>query len=76
MNARLADDELRALMRDIEGNAPALPLRAIKIDRRHFLKLTGLAGGGLTLGFFVGVEPAQAAAAAEFVPNAFLRISS
>jgi isoquinoline 1-oxidoreductase beta subunit len=79
MDARsaLADDELRALMRDIEGGAPCLPLRAIKIDRRHFLKLTGLAGGGLTLGFFVGVEPANAAAAAaDFVPNAFLRISS
>jgi len=75
MNARLADDELRALMRDIEGGAPALPVRAIKIDRRNFLKLTGLAGGGLTLGFFVGIEPAQAAAG-EFVPNAFLRISS
>ena len=77
MNARLslADDDLRALMRDIEGGAPALPVRAIKIDRRNFLKLTGLAGGGLTLGFFVGIEPAQAAAA-DFVPNAFLRIST
>jgi len=77
MNAHLelADDDLRALMRDIEGGAPALPVRAIKIDRRHFLKLTGLAGGGLTLGFFVGMEPAHAAAA-DFVPNAFLRISS
>lgn len=75
MNARLADDELRALMRDIEGSAPALPVHAIKIDRRNFLKLTGLAGGGLTLGFFVGVEPAQAAAG-DFAPNAFLRISS
>jgi isoquinoline 1-oxidoreductase subunit beta len=77
MNARidLADDDLRALMRDIESGAPSLPMRAVKIDRRNFLKLTGLAGGGLTLGFFVGIEPAQAAAG-DFVPNAFLRISS
>jgi isoquinoline 1-oxidoreductase beta subunit len=78
MSMRLvADDDIRALMRDVEGGAPSLPLRAIKIDRRHFLKLTGLAGGGLTLGFFVGAEPVNAAATAtEFVPNAFLRISS
>ena len=34
--------------------AAALPMRAIKLDRRSFLKLTGMAGGGLVLGFLVG----------------------
>ena len=83
MNARLdpaamADESLRDLMRDIELGGPALPMRAVKVDRRQFLKLTGLAGGGLTLGFFVGGETAHAATGkpgTEFVPNAFLRIS-
>ena len=84
MNARLspaavADETLRELMREVELGGPALPMRAVKIDRRHFLKLTGMAGGGLTLGFFVGGDAHAAvekASATEFVPNAFLRISS
>jgi isoquinoline 1-oxidoreductase beta subunit len=70
-----ADEILRELMRDIELGAAATPLRARKLDRRTFMKLTGLAGGGLLLGF--QVERAQAAAppSRDFVPNAFLRIS-
>jgi isoquinoline 1-oxidoreductase beta subunit len=82
MNAQLnpaaaADESLRELMRDIELGAPALPMRAVKIDRRAFLKLTGLAGGGLTLGFMLGGQTSDAASsAADFAPNAFLRISS
>jgi len=72
-----ADESLRALMQDVEAGAAALPMRAIKIDRRSFLKLTGMAGGGLTLGFVLGAQQSEAAnAAADFVPNAFLRISS
>ncbi|HEU5134070.1 MAG TPA: molybdopterin cofactor-binding domain-containing protein [Steroidobacteraceae bacterium] len=83
MNARLnpaaaADETLRELMREVELGGPALPMYAVKLDRRHFLKLTGLAGGGLALGFFVGSDAIAAAAkgSAEFSPNAFLRISS
>jgi len=84
MNAHLnpasaADESLRELMRDVELGAPALPMRAVKLDRRHFLKLTGMAGGGLALGFFVGGDAGAAGekgGATEFVPNAFLRISS
>lgn len=49
-----------------------------KVTRRSFLKLMGLAGGGLTLGFYVG-DTSQAIAAAtsdgSFAPNAFLRIA-
>jgi isoquinoline 1-oxidoreductase beta subunit len=84
MNARLnpaaaADEALRELMRDVELGMPSLPIRAIKVDRRMFLKLTGMAGGGLTLGFLVGGDAGAATAkggAADFVPNAFVRISS
>ncbi len=75
--ARGADDELRALMHDIErGTAPAL-LRAVKFGRRDFLKLTGMAGGGLLLAFHVGGDAAAASAptSGDFAPNAFLRIS-
>jgi isoquinoline 1-oxidoreductase beta subunit len=46
------------------------------IDRRSFLKLTGIAGGGLVLAFYVGERStARAADAAGFMPNAFLRIA-
>jgi isoquinoline 1-oxidoreductase beta subunit len=73
------DESLRELMRDIELGTVAAPLRAIKLDRRSFLRLTGLAGGGLVLAFSVGRETEAASAAGnaggEFSPNAFLRIS-
>ena len=83
MNAQLnpgdVDESVRALMLDIERGTVAAPLRAIKLDRRSFLRLTGLAGGGLVLAFSVGreAEAASAATAAgsDFSPNAFLRIS-
>jgi hypothetical protein len=53
-----------------------------KLDRRAFLKLTGLAGGGLMLGVTVGCSREEAAAPAApapdgaFAPNAFVRIDS
>ncbi|MGH9379074.1 MAG: molybdopterin cofactor-binding domain-containing protein [Thermoanaerobaculia bacterium] len=56
------------------------PARVVKLDRRDFLKLTGLAGGGLMLGFSLGCGRGSSAQAdadgAPFEPNAYLKISS
>ncbi len=70
-----SDESLRELMRDIELGTGGGVLRAVKIDRRSFMKMTGLAGGGLVLGFCVADTRAASQAAGEFAPNAFLRIS-
>jgi isoquinoline 1-oxidoreductase beta subunit len=52
------------------------------IDRRDFLKFSGLAGGGLVLGFYLrspgsagAAEIVMPATGAEFKPNAFIRIA-
>jgi isoquinoline 1-oxidoreductase beta subunit len=70
----LSDDAVRALMRDVESPGSLPPMRIVKLDRRTFLKLTGLAGGGLVLGLVQSVD-AGAANANDFAPNAFVRIS-
>ena len=52
-----------------------------KINRRTFLKVTGLVGGGLVLAFYMGDDATALAndmansTAKDFAPNAFLRIS-
>ena len=80
MNAaqqRLArDPNLRDAIRQAEGNPDGAWQH--DISRRTFLKLTGFAGGGLTLGFCLGT-PSLARGqetADEFAPNAYLRIST
>jgi isoquinoline 1-oxidoreductase beta subunit len=49
------------------------------VNRRDFLKITGIAGGGFALSFYIksGGEAAAATAAADgsFAPNAFIRIT-
>jgi len=46
------------------------------VGRRDFLKLTGLAGGGLALAFYIRSGPTgHAATTGEFAPNAFIRIA-
>jgi isoquinoline 1-oxidoreductase beta subunit len=73
--AALADDDLRDLLHHAESGSAAGTFRAVKLDRRSFLKLTGMTGGGLVIAFSMG-RPADAAAAqSDFAPNAFLRIS-
>ncbi len=49
------------------------PIRIAKIGRREFLKLTGMAGGGLMLSF-TGLRAAATSGALQ--PNGFLRIDS
>ncbi|MCX6952228.1 MAG: molybdopterin-dependent oxidoreductase [Verrucomicrobia bacterium] len=47
------------------------------VNRRDFLKLTGLAGGGLALAFYIksAGSASAAEAAGDFTPNAFIRIT-
>ncbi len=47
------------------------PVKIGKLDRRQFLKLTGLVGGGLMLSFAL---PRAAASGGPLAPNGFLRI--
>lgn len=50
-----------------------------ELDRRSFLKITSIAGGGLMLAFFLGSRTtagaADAPATTEFKPNGFIRIA-
>ena len=64
---------------DGQGQADARgDLRGDLISRRTFMKVSGVVGGGLVLGFFIpGANRFAAAEAAKpvYAPNAFLRIA-
>ncbi len=80
MNAaqrRLArDPNLRHAIREAEGGIERVWQQ--DVSRRTFLKLTGIAGGGLTLGFLAGApHTAQGqAATGDFAPNAYVNIAT
>jgi isoquinoline 1-oxidoreductase beta subunit len=63
-----------AYVRDVLRAAQAQST-ATRIDRRTFLKVSGLVGGGLVLAFHVGEHGTALANGKQFAPNAFLRIS-
>ena len=73
-----ADDYVREMLRAAEAQIDIQDSGAA-LNRRAFLKLAGLAGGGLALAFHIG-DRATALANTNggeqaFAPNAFLRIS-
>jgi isoquinoline 1-oxidoreductase beta subunit len=75
-----ADRQLRELMLLAEERG-VQTIGLPSVNRRSFLKLVGVAGGGLVLAFSLGsCSPLdgggeRAQAADEFAPNAFLRVS-
>lgn len=77
-----AADPLRDLLQAAEADIhTASRGDGTGLSRRAFLKLSGLAGGGLVLAFWLGdrsVALAEVAAGkpGEFMPNAFLRVAS
>lgn len=67
-----ADAYVQEMLRAAEAQSTSS-----KVSRRGFLKLAGLAGGGLVLAFYMGEQGTALANAKgkEFAPNAFLRIT-
>ncbi len=66
-----ADEYVRGILRAAEAQVTNTTL-----DRRSFLKVVGIAGGGLVLAFYVGNRnTASANGTNAFAPNAFLRVS-
>jgi len=73
--AAARDPGLREAERYAEGDDWATGVGATALSRRGFIKMAGVAGGGLTIGFWLGgADLAEAQARSTFEPNAFLRI--
>ena len=69
------DPSLREAERYAEGFHRAAGGTANALSRRGFIKIAGIAGGGLTIGFWLGsADFVDAQARRSFEPNAFLRI--
>lgn len=69
---------LQDIINEAEMTVTPLALDIRRIDRRTFLKLTGVAGSGLILGFSFKTEanPLGPATTNEFVPSGFVRIAT
>jgi len=64
---------LQTIMDMVEGKSSG----SRTFDRRSFLKLSGMAGGGLVLGFYMGdanIAAANGNPSGVFTPNAYVRI--
>lgn len=75
---READRYLESIIDFVEGRIAEPSLPAATFDRRSFLKLTGMAGGGFALAFHMGdqnVANANVDAPRGFAPNAYVRIA-
>ena len=74
MNDQYLHDVIREAEAALEESSET---RIQTIGRRSFLKLTGLAGGGLALAFYLegGTQAFAAQADGEFAPNGFIHIS-
>lgn len=48
--------------------------RVVKLSRRNFVKMTGMAGGGLILGIHIADRPFGAESGVSLQPNVFLRV--
>ena len=64
-----ADADVHAILQAQEARS------GLMLNRRGFLKLAGLASGGLALAFYLQDEASAADAPAAFTPNAFVRIA-
>jgi isoquinoline 1-oxidoreductase beta subunit len=73
-----ADAYVHEILRAAEAQSE-IQSGAAAMNRRGFLKLAGVAGGGLVLAFYVGDRATAlantGAASKDFAPNAYLRIS-
>ncbi|HEY8539034.1 MAG TPA: molybdopterin cofactor-binding domain-containing protein, partial [Steroidobacteraceae bacterium] len=67
------DDYAHEILRIAEGQSLGDAVRTT-LNRRDFIKVTGIAGAGLVLAFHVGSK-AEAQAKKEFAPNAYVRIA-
>src|SRR4051812_3047429 len=59
-------------------NLSSIPSDPATVTRRHFLKVSAIAGGGMLIGFQsaeAATAEAMAAATGPFAPNPFLRIT-
>ena len=76
VNAELADVARAEAGKGSAADAPA-QIQVAKLGRRQFMRLTGLAGGGLMLAFTLRAPNAAAqTAGGPLAPNGFLRIDA